>query len=660
MNQGQPFTSTPKKIHLIFKTHLDIGFTDYARKVNQQYHDHFLPLAIATGEHLWRENSEAPMFVWTTGAWLISEHLEKGTPESRKKLEAAIDKGIIVWHAMPYTTHTELLSAELFKTGLAFSRELDRRFGHQTTAAKMTDVPGHTLGMVPLMAQAGIRFLHIGVNSASTPPDVPPVFRWRASSGEEIVVMYQADYGATYCPDGMDEGIGFAHTMDNMGPQSISQVIESHRLMKLDNPHARIIASTLTEFGNALWDHRENIPIVTQEIGDSWIHGVGTDPRKISRFMGLRRLFDSWAHQGIGPERARMGSKLCMVAEHTWGVDIKTFLRDETAWDRKDFEAARQSDPRFALSEHSWHEQEEWIDDAIAALDKKDRAEAKRTAIPFALPPSGITVSKQSVLTVGNGKLEFNTDTGGLRGICFPNGLDLATNDGQLAALSYESYDSQDYGAYMDSYLTERVYWSEQDHGKPGLEHARMACSGEFQPEWQGVAVDQSGQATAQFFFSDQATNELGAPSAPELRYRFVDNDTLEMTVCFFGKPANRMPEASFLTFAPAVERASWRLQKLGYQIDPMAVIHNGNKQLHAVESVSCTTLNGLNLVITPLDCPLVGPAETPFLPFYRGEITMSQGIRFCLHNNKWGTNYPMWCEGDFAFRFQVSLLPAQ
>jgi hypothetical protein len=28
-----------------------------------------------------------------------------------------------------------------------------------------------------------------------------------------------------------------------------------------------------------------------------------------------------------------------MVAEHTWGVDIKTYLRDDTAWDRPDFEA---------------------------------------------------------------------------------------------------------------------------------------------------------------------------------------------------------------------------------------------------------------------------------------------------------------------------------
>ena len=55
---GQP-------IHLIFKTHLDIGFTDYAANVRLQYHDNFLPSAIATGEHFWHENPEKPKFIWS-------------------------------------------------------------------------------------------------------------------------------------------------------------------------------------------------------------------------------------------------------------------------------------------------------------------------------------------------------------------------------------------------------------------------------------------------------------------------------------------------------------------------------------------------------------------------------------------------------------------
>lgn len=44
----------------------------------------------------------------------------------------------------------------------------------------MTDVPGHTLGMVPFLAKQGVKYLHIGVNDGSHLPEVPRIFRWRA------------------------------------------------------------------------------------------------------------------------------------------------------------------------------------------------------------------------------------------------------------------------------------------------------------------------------------------------------------------------------------------------------------------------------------------------------------------------------------------------
>ena len=521
----------------------------------------------------------------------------------------------------------------------------------------MTDVPGHTLGLVPLLAEAGIRFLHIGVNSASTPPDVPPVFRWRTAHDEEIIVMYQNEYGTTLLPDGMDHGIGFAHTMDNMGPQSVSQVVESHRLMANDNPGARIQASTLTEFGNALWAQRELFPIVESEIADSWIHGVGTAPKKVARYMSLRRLYDEWVCEGLTPLREVMGRRLGLIAEHTWGVDIKTFLRDEVAWDRAEFKAARQSDPRFALTEKSWQEQEAFIDDAIDVLDPEDQSVAIRASTPITLKASSAVPSKQGSLAISNGVLDFDPQTGFLSSVCFPSGHTLSTISGSLGTLSYESYDAGDYQAYEDSYLTHHAHWAILDHGKPGLAQATTACSDVFRPQWQGVACDADHVAISYFRFAGQAADELGAPKDLEIRYRFTDPDTLEITVCFFGKPANRMPEASFISFSPDLDPGSWRFSKMGYSIDPKNVINLGNKQLHAVESVQAMTHDGLKLSISPRDSPLVGPVDTPFLAFYRGSVSMDSGVKFNLHNNKWGTNFPMWCSGDLVFRFDVTLV---
>lgn len=38
--------SAIKKVHVVFKTHLDIGFTDLGQNVLNKYVNHYIPLAI--------------------------------------------------------------------------------------------------------------------------------------------------------------------------------------------------------------------------------------------------------------------------------------------------------------------------------------------------------------------------------------------------------------------------------------------------------------------------------------------------------------------------------------------------------------------------------------------------------------------------------------
>jgi hypothetical protein len=113
---------TVPAIHLVYKTHLDIGFTDHAERVRQQYHNQFIPQAIATGEHFFAEDSEHPKFIWTTGAWLIWDHLNSQDAERVRRLERAIERGLIAWHALPFTTHTELMLPSLFRAGLSYAQ----------------------------------------------------------------------------------------------------------------------------------------------------------------------------------------------------------------------------------------------------------------------------------------------------------------------------------------------------------------------------------------------------------------------------------------------------------------------------------------------------------------------------------------------------------
>lgn len=623
---------TARSIHLIFKTHLDIGFTDHAAKVRAQYHQRFIPQAIDTGEHYFAENPDQPAFIWTTGAWLISDHLATQGPAEVKRLERAVDRGLIRWHALPFTTHSELMSPDLFRAGLSYAQELDRRFNRKSTAAKMTDVPGHTLGIVPLLAEAGVHFLHLGVNGASPPPDVPELFRWRAPEGSEIVVMYQRSYGSTHFPEGFDAGIGFAHTSDNMGPQSVPQVADVYRELGHSQPGVEARASTLDAYGEIVWARRGELPVVEVELGDSWIYGSASDPDKTARFLALQRLYDEFVAEGLTAKRQAFGRGLAIVAEHTCGVDIKSYLRDETAWDRPAFEALRAGDYRFEYTEASWTEQQKYLETAVAELGQVDRKRAEERLSEQERKPKP---------SPGGWQVDVDPRTGDIAAIRSPLGATLSGADGSLMGYRYESYDAGDIGDWMESYLTEQPEWALLDHGKPGLDRARTARSHAYVTQMRdGVRTVDAG-----------AHEMLGAPARVDFVFRAIDDVSLEIAVTLRDKPANRMPEASFLTFTPA-GTGTWETLKAGLwnRIDHVAP--RGGAQLQAVFAVRRGEVE-----LRPLDTPLVAPLEAAFTKFHPEPPSFERGVRFNLHNNKWGTNFPAWWGTQrFTARFVLTL----
>ena len=291
-------TDTITRVHVIFKTHLDVGFTDYARNVVRNYFTSYIPKAIELAREM-REAGRPERFRWTTGSWLIYEYLEQASPAERALMDAAIEAGDIRWHGLPFTTHSELMDASLFRFGLSLAKSLDQRYGKTTIAAKMTDVPGHTRGIVPLLAEAGVRFLHIGVNPASTPPEVPAVFVWRHTTGAEVVVMYhKGSYGDLMAVPGMSDAIAFAHTGDNRGPQGAAEIVRAFGHLRERFPGAEIVASSLDDYARALLKVKDGLPVITGELGDTWIHGVGTDPTKVSQFRALSRLRNQWLAAG--------------------------------------------------------------------------------------------------------------------------------------------------------------------------------------------------------------------------------------------------------------------------------------------------------------------------------------------------------------------------
>ena len=113
--QEQPVDENIEKVHVIFKTHLDIGFTDMAATVMKTYFEHFIPNVMSLTEQIERKHQE-DRYIWTTGSWLIYRYLEEASPENRRRMERAILAGDFVWHGLPFSTHSELIDRSLLRS----------------------------------------------------------------------------------------------------------------------------------------------------------------------------------------------------------------------------------------------------------------------------------------------------------------------------------------------------------------------------------------------------------------------------------------------------------------------------------------------------------------------------------------------------------------
>ena len=397
-----------KEVLLIFKTHLDIGFTDYAAPVTEKYLHTYLPAAIRTARE--QENTPYP-FIWTTGTWLI----EKALKEDDGTLEAAIRDGLIQWHALPFTMHTEYMNEELLEYGLDICARLDARFGKKTVSAKMTDVPGHTAGLIRHLAARGIEFLHIGVNTATPAPNVPTVFRWKWGE-DSIAVIYNKDYGEI-CEIG-ETAVAFGFTGDNLGPQGGEQLQAVYDELAEKYPGAKIRAASLDDVVPILRD--ADLPVLEAEIADNWIHGMGTDPTKTRAFRALLRSGKKLAGYDLT-------ENLLLVPEHTWGTDLKGSFHNETDWTWRQIDAC-DTTGRIA---GSWAEQREYVWRAAEVLGVDLTEE-------LAVPP---------------------VQTEGLTEI------DAAPS----VEISYQLFDREDYDRYKRDYLQRDIWWAHWDFLKMGL-----------------------------------------------------------------------------------------------------------------------------------------------------------------------------------------------
>jgi hypothetical protein len=659
-----PADPAVNRVLVMFKCHFDAGFGDTQAVMVHRYFAEFFPQAMDMAAQLRQSGDQR--YVWTTGSWLLYEYLEQATPQQRTRTENAIAMGDIAWHALPFSWQTEMLDASMISGSVGLSRTLDQRFGRTTTGAKLTDVPGHTRGLVAPLAAHGVTFLDIGVNEASTVPQVPPFFQWKAPGGATMAVMYHSGYGGVARVPGSDLAVAMVVRDDDSGPHTLQEIQETYSMLRLRFPNARITAANLTEIANAVQPYHSALPVVAGEIGDTWIHGVASDPLKVARYREVARLREAWIAQGkfaVGDATdVALLRHLLLEVEHTWGTDTKTWL-DFDHYTPSDL-AAMLETKNYKLVQFSWQEKREDLLTGIAALPSPLREQAQEAVHALrAVPPRMARPSPvESVIETAHFMLGIDQKTGAIVRLYNKKSKRAwASNDHPLALFSYQTLSQQDYAAFFRSYIISQEDWAKKDFGKPNMEKFG-AVSQEWLPSLTELRAEEDGQGhrlLARLAIDDSVALHDGRAAFPRTMYLEIllpsREPFIHLNFSWFQKPATRLPEALWLSFHPiAPDPAGWTMEKSGERVSPLDVVPSGNRHLHAVSKGFGYQDDKGQFLVETLDAPLVALGIKSPLYFSNQQPDMTAGVHCNLFNNAWGTNYIMWFGEDMRFRFTL------
>ncbi len=196
------------EFYLIHQTHLDIGYTHVQTEVERMQWS-FLDQAVELGKKTANYPKDA-RFCWhPEGLWPVDSYLKNATPAKRKAFIDAVRAGWIHLDAFYGNELTALCTGEELFELVGLARRLGREHDIAIDSAMITDVPGYTWGLIPAMAQSGVKYLSIGPNfghrigyTLQDWGDKP--FYWMTPDGNDKVLCWMAGMGYSWFHTGLN------------------------------------------------------------------------------------------------------------------------------------------------------------------------------------------------------------------------------------------------------------------------------------------------------------------------------------------------------------------------------------------------------------------------------------------------------------------------
>jgi hypothetical protein len=410
------------------------------------------------------------------------------------------------------------------------------------------------------------------------------------------------------------------------------------------------------------------LPIVTGEIGDTWIHGVASDPLKLARYREVARLRQHW----LTNEKFAVGDmtdvallrSLLLEVEHTWGTDTKTWL-DFDHYVPGDL-AAMLDTKNYKVVQFSWEEKRKDLFTGINALPASLRDQAlaavRNLEVNAAEPQMARSTAHSAAADIETEQFVLGIDpkSGAIRRLLNKKiKREWASEDHPLALFSYQTLSQNDYSRFFASYVVSEEDWAKKDFGKPNIERFG-AESREWVPSVADMQLEEDKDGhrlLTRLEIKDPEAQRSGRTAFPQMMYLELllpkSEPVIHLNFSWFQKPVTRLPEALWLSFHPvAADPNGWRLEKSGELVSPLEVVRSGNRHMHALsKGFGYEDQSGTFLVDT-LDSPLVALGPKSPLYFSNEWPDLSAGVHCNLFNNAWGTNYIMWFGENMKFRF--------
>mgnify|MGYP000560220983 CR=1 FL=1 len=341
------------QVYLLPHSHVDIGYTHVQSEVEQKQCDYFdtaMELAGKTNHH-----PKGVRFRWNSEVmWAVDSYMRKASPEKRAAFVDAVKKGWIGLDALYGNELTALCRPEELVELTGYARRMRETYGVPIEAAMISDVPGYTWGIVPVLAQSGIKYFSIGPNmghrigfTLSAWSDRP--FYWVSPSGQEKVLcwvtgMAYSGFHGGGLGDGSRvlaqlarlEGAGYPYDMawfryniggDNGPPDPRVADIVNDWNKRYAYP--KLILATTREFFEAFEGaHGDRLPSVSGDFTPYWEDGAASSAVETvlnraaaDRIVQAAALFAMRAPREYVPEDFQEAWRnVILYDEHTWGA----------------------------------------------------------------------------------------------------------------------------------------------------------------------------------------------------------------------------------------------------------------------------------------------------------------------------------------------------